>query len=475
MGLFKPFIGDVFGLSRIYDLQVENIENKSFASWPESAKYGYFGGGMYTGSICVITRLDFSNEIVSDPGRDFPQSRDRAAVVSNNSYGYFGGGYDAVGRVNTITRLDFSNETVSDLLNKFLTVRGSPAGVSNNSYGYFGGGFAPTASSTITRLDFSNDTVSDPGKNLTDPRNFIRGLSGGASVLRPNKTYGYFVGDRFAPAAISRLDFSNEVVSNPGKTLPSSRSNMATVSNNSYGYFGGGEDGSRINTISRLDFSNETVSDPTKNFLTGRRGSTGVSNNSYGYFGGGYDPSAGGYLCTITRLDFSNETLNNPGKNLPGLGKSIFGGVSNNSYGYFGGGYNPSAPGNQINTISRLDFSNETVSNPGKNLPTSRSFVATVFNNSYGYFGGGYPNSTVNTITRLDFSNEVVSNPTKNLPTSRYGAAGVSNNFCGYFGGGYYSGTNRITKLDFSNENVNNLGSTLLAPTTNTTAVTNSN
>jgi hypothetical protein len=30
MGLYKPFIGDVFGLSRIYDLQVENIENKNF-------------------------------------------------------------------------------------------------------------------------------------------------------------------------------------------------------------------------------------------------------------------------------------------------------------------------------------------------------------------------------------------------------------------------------------------------------------
>ena len=39
-------IGDVFGLTSIYERQVENIANDNFESWPESATYGYFGGGL---------------------------------------------------------------------------------------------------------------------------------------------------------------------------------------------------------------------------------------------------------------------------------------------------------------------------------------------------------------------------------------------------------------------------------------------
>ena len=41
-------IGDVFGLTSIYERQVENIANDNFESWPESATYGYFGGGSST-------------------------------------------------------------------------------------------------------------------------------------------------------------------------------------------------------------------------------------------------------------------------------------------------------------------------------------------------------------------------------------------------------------------------------------------
>ena len=61
-------IGDVFGLTSIYERQVENIGNNNFESWPESATYGYFGGG-YSGSAYVDTveRIDFSNETLSFP------------------------------------------------------------------------------------------------------------------------------------------------------------------------------------------------------------------------------------------------------------------------------------------------------------------------------------------------------------------------------------------------------------------------
>ena len=115
-----PFVGDVFGLNSVYDLQVLNVEKGNFLNWPESAVYGYFGGGY----INTITRLDFSNETVSDPGKNLPTVRIVSAATSSSSYGYFGGGF--------IPPLFF----------------GAPY------------------SCTITRLDFSNETVSNPGKNL---------------------------------------------------------------------------------------------------------------------------------------------------------------------------------------------------------------------------------------------------------------------------------------------------------------------
>jgi hypothetical protein len=69
------------------------------------------------------------------------------------------------------------------------------------------------------------------------------------------------------------------------------------------------------------------------------------------------------------------------------------------SYGYFGGG---DAPGN-VCTIDRLDFSNETVSNPpASSLTQARQALAATSSSSYGYFGGGTP-PTVCTIDRLDF------------------------------------------------------------------------
>ena len=96
-------------------------------------------------------------------------------------------------------------------------------------------------------------------------------------------------------------------------------------------------------------------------------------------------------------------------------------------YGYFGGGY-MQFPATRICTIIRLDFSNETVSDPGNKFVTARQNAAGVSNNSYGYFAGGQIVSTVtDAITRLDFSNETVNNAANNLPSQREAAAGVTN------------------------------------------------
>ena len=158
----------IFSLNEVRTEQIKNIANDNFESWPESATYGYFGGGAAPGSPgnrSTIDRIDFFNETLSLPGNNLPQARRQLAATSSSSYGYFGGGQgipEFPGRVCTIERLDFSNETTSVPGNNLPQARRDLAAVSSNLYGYFGGGFAsgPGRVSTLYRVYFSYETLS---------------------------------------------------------------------------------------------------------------------------------------------------------------------------------------------------------------------------------------------------------------------------------------------------------------------------
>ena len=180
---------------------------------------------------------------------------------------------------------------------------------------------------------------------------------------------------------------------------------------------------------------------------------------NYGYFAGG---ESSGVFNTIYRIDFSNETVSAPEKNLP-LGKSSLTAVSSSNYGYFVGGYS-SPPTVYRCTIDRLDFSNETVAVPpvDNQLTKARSALAAVSNSNYGYFGGGFftpPSTRYSIIDRLDFYSETVSAPPglagSELTEGRNVLTAVSSSNYGYFAGGFappYVCT--IDRIDFSSETV---------------------
>jgi len=238
-----------------------------------------------------------------------------------------------------------------------------------------------------------------------------------------------------------------------------------------YGYFGFGltaESPPYVGTIDRIDFSNETTSAPGNNISQARYGLAAVSSSSYGYFGGGLDPAVSpSYSDTIDRIDFSNETTSAPGENLP-QGRVVLAATSSSSYGYFGGGF---APPTVVNTIDRIDFSNETTSPVTATLPQARSSLAAVSSSSYGYFGGGgnpvESPSYIDTIDRIDFSNETTSPVTATLPQARSALAAVSSSSYGYFGGGGSGSplsafnTDTIDRIDFSNETTSPVTATL--------------
>ena len=286
------------------------------------------------------------------------------------------------------------------------------------NFGYFAGGADISIQfCTIERLEFSNETVSSPGNyQLTRARRYFAAVS--------NNSYGYFGGGQQPPASciIDRLDFSNETVGLPGNNFDANRVEHAGVSSPDYGYFSGSQYSIIIN---RLDFESETLALLPAELTQGRRNMSTVSSSNYGYFGCGEVPAIPREQCTIDRLDFSNETVSGPsshGMNLS-QARTLVGTVSGSDYGYFAGG-RISPPTTYYNTIDRLDFSSETMSLPGNNLTPSRAFIAGVSNSNYGYLGaGGLPQSDI--IDRLDFSTETTSVSPATLTQARYGTTAV--------------------------------------------------
>ena len=469
----------VFSLQEVRKLQVQNVNDGNFASWPESGAYGYFGGGYSAFSRSTIDRVDFSNETISLTGNNLITASYLLAGTSNNSYGYFGGGYSTppATHYSKVERIDFSSETISLPGNNLPAVRHSLAAVSSTSYGYFGGGISnpvtPTTVATVDRIDFSNETISAPGNNLPEARSRLSAVS--------STSYGYFGGGYTPPyvATIDRIDFTTETTSAPGNNLPAARDMMGATSSSSYGYFTGGGPGPEpySSTLNRIDFSNESIDSAIPTFPPqARERLAATSSSSYGYFGGGFQvgPRSNITFATMNRLDFSTETFSP----FPAVYYSLSvarhslaalsGGASStranyNSYGYYAGGAGPAGPPYVIATVDRIDFSNDATSTPGNNLPVLRGESAAVSTTSYGYFSGGERDlsSVTSTTVRINFNSETFTAlPGSSLSAARNGLAAVSNSSYGFFaGGGSWSGGTRtrtsiVERIDFSNETV---------------------
>jgi hypothetical protein len=480
----------------IHGLNLSQARN--YLSGVFNSDYGYFVGGGNPSTptkFSTIDRLDFSNETISTPGSKLTKIKNSQATVSNYDYGYICGGSEenpspppTYRNSCTINRIDFSTDSVIEIASQLRTARSSSSASGNFNYGYLAGG--STTISSIDRLDFTTETVTTPAPRLTQGRNSFASVSGGSRInarkvrvgittdnVPISSTYGYFGGGNVPPqvSTIDRLDFSNETVSAPGNNLTKAAFRLAAVSNSNYGYFGGDLGFDKV--LDRIDFSNETVSAPGKtlpsfNFLL-----AAVSNSNYGYFGGGYAPfTLPRVRSNIDRLDFSTETSLALTQILTQARYGLAA-VSNSNYGYFGGGFSfpPSfTPAIYHCTIDRLDFSNETVSNPPANLTQARRELAAVSNSNYGYFAGGFAPPTVNTIDRLDFSNETVSAPGNNLTQRRDRLATVSNSNYGYFGGGFSPPlVCTIDRLDFTTETVTAPAPTLTQARSSLAAVSN--
>lgn len=476
----------VFGLRKVYKKQVQNVTDNNFASWPEGATRGYYGGG-YNPSLTQsnFLRIDFNTETVDFTPNILPEQMTFSGSVSNpnGTYGYLAG--SQILSSCKIRRLDFSNETVSQPGYDLPQYKSKSTGLQSDSYGYFGGGYAApnTYFSTIVKLDFSNDTTSPVSATLSQKKDQAAGSS--------SSLYGYIVAGYGPPPSpppafviycnISRLDFSNETLNESAVgDFPFGTTLMSGTQSSQAGYFTGGTSFPYNCTITRLDFSSETLSDPGGTLTRGTAAMATVQNNFSAYFGGGYSTPGITYRSSIYKLDFASETVSNPvnyatpptnnlRKNSAGIsgGQSVARGNGYGTYGYTIGGFGPPA----ICNITRQDFSSNTFSDVGTIPLSLYGNDRSAYNNEYGYFGGGYassppPAARRSSIYRFDFSNESLSTLSNTLPEIADKIAHTSTREVGYFGGGYSyrfsppvpaTWHSKICKLDFSSESVSTL------------------
>ena len=462
----------VFGLRKVYKKQVENVDNNNFASWPEGATYGYFGGGFSPPFSLTVDRIDFSNETTSAPGNNLSQARRRLAAVATNFYGYFGGGNlsGSPPYVTTVDRIDFSNETTSTPGNDLPQARSQLAATSSDFYAYFGGGFAtPGTVATVDRIDFSNETTSAPGNNLP----LARGI--GAAVS--NNYYGYWAGGSPGNrSTIDRIDFSNESFSVPGNHLPEYNFSMAAVAggasvnqtgHKTYGYSLGGYNGGNISIVRRLDMTTDSTSTLPALLHNGLRGCKGIQNNHYGYVVGGFQPPpSNANTLTMGRIDFSNDSITNSTIPFTTIRTALW--TVDDNYGWKGGDTTI-----QNNTTSfdvkRLDYQTESWSLPGTYLSDRGGSGGTFSSksNSYGYHLAGFGAvPTVNyyprTLLKYDTRSDTASFTLNVAPANKYVTTSVQSSQFGYYGGGVttppFSNTCNIRRLEFSTETESDSG-----------------
>jgi hypothetical protein len=249
---------------------------------------------------------------------------------------------------------------------------------------------------------------------------------------------------------ITRFSYNTETFAGlPGKISRASVS-IAGTQSSIFGYGAGGFFPAYLSRVDRLSFSTETSS-ITTNLPSVRSRASGISADLYGYYGGGVISPPGATISTITRLSFSNDTMNNPGNNLPTTKRDLNGVQSTRfGFGYFSAGQPP------VNTqINRISFATESVSIIGT-APVNFG-AASISSINYGYDLGGwaFPGPILSSIRRLDFSNGTISTIPNRMTYSASDVDGNSSISYGYTVGGSTPTLVSITnRLDFSSETI---------------------
>ena len=465
-----------FSLQEVTELQIQNINDDNFRSWPEDnlKSYNILGSTQFVDPISSITTFDYSSETELNTTLTYTGTKFRSMIPNaTDNYGYFSGGASPVnGRSDVTRRLEFSTDTISLPGNNMPLALSHGGSINTQSYGYSIGGSSPPLDPdyvcNILRLDFSTEQWSDLAPNGTPDAKHNRGVVG-------NEENAYINGG-ILPAVATRHKFdlaTEEISSLPNYPVAGGYQNG--ISTKSDGYIAGGFHPSNYySSILKTDFSNDTVYN-AENSLPGTRAYiNSFGNFSFGYFANGKSGSSTLY-SDVSRLDLSSKTVSTIDQKFSGTSdgfsfgtafsgyKSVLRPSGYRTFGYLCGGDGPSAPFNR--NIYKFEYSSKTFSDSGQDMPVCHFKTHAASSHNHGYVLGGQTNTSSDggkssRCFRVDFSSDIPTELTSQLPFERNRGGSFSNTEYAYLTGGAYNipfTLSRFHRMDFSNETFSDL------------------
>jgi hypothetical protein len=454
------------------------------ATWElyqNNTQYGWFAGGSVPAATSLVDRIDFANDspTSASPRGGLTTARWYMGAVGNANYGWFGGGQTpAPAAVSNVERIQYSNDSPSaaGARGTFPAANSQMGTSSNPYYGWFAGGLLPASVSTVLRIDFAND--SPVSASIRGPLAVAGGLISGLG----NPYYGWFGGGQAAaPAQVSyiqRIDYANDspTAATLRGSLSSNRSNMGSVANYNYGWWGGGYvfPATVVSNVFRMDFASDspTATAPRGPLTVARQGVRASGNQNYGWFTGSLNPHS-----LVDRIDYSNDTVSASPRGFLTTARGGHGAtagiaaypqtptsyntttgaiaVGNGSFGWFAGGQ--AVVPATVSTIDRIDFSNDspTAASPRGGLSTSKYGMGGSNTANYGWLLAGQGAATFSTVERIDYANDspTSASPRGPLSATGYTGAAVGNNNYAWSTFGGVSGNSLIDRIDYSNDN----------------------
>ena len=293
---------------------------------------GLFAGGIVDGaywvgglnSLRAVIKTLFASDSTST----------LAATLGSNTYGFAGcgdgmvAGYSAGNDVGVSpwgtnvmdkqTFADESNVTLGSVLPQLRWLLAAAGNAGND--GYFAGGQyqngAATLMDTLFKVDFSDDSMSTSAETLT------QGIMGMGSLAN-NGVAAYWTGGTTGAEVdtIDKTDFSDDSTANIVDTLSDSVVYVTGFANSgTAGYTGSGHDGSvGLDFVDKITFSDDGVAALAATITTRWSVASAGQKGEHGYFAGGYQSpdSPTGYVDTMEKLDFSDDSIGAAGSTLP--------------------------------------------------------------------------------------------------------------------------------------------------------------
>jgi hypothetical protein len=290
----------------------------SFTAPPSAeATYGWFGGGYSAlgnggaaprAIVSSVQRIEYANDITTASVRGpLTLARYQLAGTGNTDYGWFGGGLTYPGAVvhSVVDRITYATDTATASSRGPLVLSTSfLAATGTSTAGWFGGGTPGSSlNSVVSRITYATDTATASQRG---PLNSVNNLQGIAATT-DKTTYGWFAGGfAFSNSRVSRIAYATDTATASVRgPLSAARYYLAGTGNSNYGWFGSGYP--LTTAFERITYATDTATASVRGTLTYT--STvcmATGNDTYGFFAGGYVPAV--LKSQVDRITFATDT-----------------------------------------------------------------------------------------------------------------------------------------------------------------------